>query len=134
MKTTAKSSTGEKRGLPAAALCWMAVCLLMAAAVLVLCHLRPQPPYSFYALRSPSAAVRSLTEYEPAYVPGGDVGVNTATLEELCTVSGIGPTLAQNIIDERQLNGLFHYPEDLLCVRGIGEKTLLKLLPYLNLN
>ncbi len=133
-KNAAMSSTGEKRGWLRRALCWIPAGLFLAAAVLVVCHLKPQPPYPYYALSKPTAAGRTAEAYVPAYIPGGEVGVNSATLEELCTVPGIGPVLAQSIIDERQLNGLFHYPEDLLCVRGIGEKTLLKLLPYLNLN
>ena len=42
-----------------------------------------------------------------------------------------GPVIAQRIIEEREQNGLFHYPEDLMCVPGIGEKTLSRIAPYL---
>ena len=49
------------------------------------------------------------------------------------TVKGIGPKLATAIIDEREQNGAFRYWEDLLCVRGIGEKTLRKLEGQLGL-
>ena len=37
---------------------------------------------------------------------------------------GVGETLAQAILDEREARGPFFYPEDLLSVRGIGEKKL----------
>lgn len=61
----------------------------------------------------------------------GTIDVNTADEELLCTVPGIGPATAQRIIAERELNGPFYYAEDLLNVKGIGEKTLKKLEDYL---
>ena len=57
------------------------------------------------------------------------VNVNTASSEELSSLPGIGAVLAERIIKEREEHGLFHYPEDLLSVSGIGEKTLLKIIP-----
>ena len=52
------------------------------------------------------------------------VNVNTAGLEELDTLPGIGPVKAAAIIAWREENGPFRYPEQLLEVAGIGEKTL----------
>ena len=57
-------------------------------------------------------------------LPDGVIPVNEADLYELTELPGIGETLGQRIIDERETNGYFVYPEDLLAVRGIGEKTL----------
>lgn len=56
------------------------------------------------------------------------VNINTATLEELDSLYGIGPVLAQAIIDYRTEHGLFRKPEDLLNVSGIGPKTLEKII------
>lgn len=54
--------------------------------------------------------------------PNAIVNINTADLDELCTLDGIGPVLAQRIIDFRSHAGGFAYVEELLSVSGIGEK------------
>ncbi|MBM7604768.1 competence protein ComEA [Metabacillus crassostreae] len=55
------------------------------------------------------------------------VNINTATIEELQTLTGIGPAKAEAIMTYREENGLFQSPEDLLEVTGIGEKSYEKL-------
>lgn len=52
------------------------------------------------------------------------VRINYATQEEVETLSGIGPSKAQAIIQYREDHGLFQNAEDLLNISGIGEKTL----------
>jgi competence protein ComEA len=60
----------------------------------------------------------------PTRTGGAVVFVNSATLEELDTLPGIGPALAQAILDYRQANGPFTSLEDLDAVEGIGPGLL----------
>ena len=48
----------------------------------------------------------------------------TLNVKELQALPGIGETLSQLIISERENNGNFYYPEDLTAVKGIGMKKL----------
>lgn len=60
---------------------------------------------------------------------GGPVNLNTAGAAELQELPGVGPTTAQKIITWREENGGFRSVEDLLEIRGIGEKTFAELAP-----
>ena len=61
-------------------------------------------------------------------VAGGSslININTATAEELQTLSGVGEATAAAIIRDREQNGPFASPEDLMRVSGIGEKKFAK--------
>lgn len=52
----------------------------------------------------------------------GKVNINTAGVAELDTLPGVGVSTAQKIIADREANGSFARPEDLMRVAGIGEK------------
>jgi len=54
--------------------------------------------------------------------PAFPLAINTASNEDLCFIKGVGPSLAQKIIDYREKNGNFHTAKDLEKVPGIGAK------------
>jgi competence protein ComEA len=51
------------------------------------------------------------------------ININKASLEELIQLKRIGPKYAKRIIDHREKNGPFKNPQDIMKVKGIGEKT-----------
>ena len=59
------------------------------------------------------------------------ISLNSATAEELDTLPGIGPKMAQAIVEFRERYGNFYSPEDLLQVPGIGPKKLAALKPHI---
>jgi competence protein ComEA len=61
------------------------------------------------------------------------VSVNTASLEELDTIPGIGPTLAEKIINYISLYGPFTSVEEIQNVPGMGKLRYLKIKPYISI-
>ena len=73
----------------------------------------------------------SQSKSRKSAAPAGVVNINTADLAELDTLPGVGPTIAQRIIDYRTANGKFRTIEEIKNVKGIGDKTFEKLKPYI---
>ena len=81
------------------------------------------------------SAVR--TEHRPDGVavltldqPGGKVNINSATESDFENLPGIGPVLAQKIVDYRDQHGPFRSIQDLMKVSGIGQKKFDSLQAY----
>ncbi len=83
---------------------------------------------SFLALGLLFSAVAFAGKKKP---PAKPVNINTATSEELQQVPGIGPATAQKILQMRKSYGPFKSVDDLLAIRGLGQKRLDKMRKYL---
>jgi competence ComEA-like helix-hairpin-helix protein len=66
--------------------------------------------------------------------PAKPIDLNAATIKELEELPGVGPVMAQRIIDARQKSGRFRRVEDLLAIRGISTKRLDALRPYVTVS
>jgi competence protein ComEA len=92
----------------------------------------------FVAILFVAAAAVSSSAQPPApsasspKAPPSVVNLNSATLEQLTSLPGIGPSAAQRILEYRQKNGPFKKIEDLMSVKGIGEKSFLRLKSFLS--
>ncbi len=106
---------------------------LTLAAILVL-NLWIAPPGSGMVLiEAESRAEESSIESLPMPEPPGPVNLNTATLEELDTLPGIGEVIAGRILAYREEHGEFSSIEELMEVEGIGEKTFAELRDHVAL-
>ena len=74
-----------------------------------------------------SSAAAPEASGETAGVATGLVNINAATAEELQALPGVGASTAAAIVEDREANGPFSSPEDLMRVSGIGEKKFAKL-------
>ena len=60
-----------------------------------------------------------------------NLGVRTATAQQLTVLPGVGEKLAARIVEYRQKSGGFKNVQELMNVRGVGEKNFLKLKPQI---
>jgi competence protein ComEA len=94
-------------------------CLVALQAHMVLAQ-EPAPP-----VRPARAAAKAAVS--------GPVNINTASAADLEALPGIGAKTAARIVEYRQKNGPFKKVEELMNVRGVGEKNFLKLKPQLTI-
>lgn len=98
------------------------VCLALAIALTPVYLLTCRNPAPASTRFQPSLREADISPIQLS--TGGTIDPNTADLYELTELPGIGETLARYTVDERETNGPFYYPEDLMQVKGIGSGKL----------
>jgi len=81
--------------------------------------------------KAPAGEAKTVRASKAAPAPTAPVNLNTATQAQLESLPGVGAKAAQRVLDYRKQNGNFKKIEDLMNVKGFGEKTFLKLKPML---
>lgn len=89
------------------------------------------PPEETTGMTSPVTSPAETTV--PAATESGLININTATLAQLDSLPGIGPVIAQRIIDYREQHGPFTSVSQLTLVEGIGEKRLAAIIDLITI-
>ena len=101
--------------------------LMIACVVLIVLHWQNVETVTYYR-----ASIKPETSAEPYAWPSGAVNVNTADFDALQTLEGINRSQIEALLNDREMNGPYDFPEDLLSIKGIGEKTLQKIYDQLD--
>jgi competence protein ComEA len=100
---------------------------IFALVILAITLVAPSSASAGQAAKPAAASKARATASEP-------VNLNAATATQLQTLPGVGASTAQRILDYRQKNGSFKKIEELMNVKGIGEKSFLKLKPLITVS
>jgi competence ComEA-like helix-hairpin-helix protein len=103
------------------------VLLAAAGAALVALHWHDKDTIAYYR-----DSIKPVASAQPYALPGGAVDVNTADFDTLLTLTGINRSQIEALLRDRAENGAYDFPEDLIYVKGIGEKTLEKIYGQLD--
>ena len=85
--------------------------------------------FSALLLMASSVAAQTPAAPPAAVAQKASINLNTATIDQLETLPGIGRKTAERILEQRQKSGGFKKIEELMNVKGIGEKSFLKIKP-----
>ncbi len=88
-------------------------------------------PFTHLALALVLALPLSATPNRAPRAPQRPVNLNQATVTELMQLPRVGQKTAERIVAFRKQHGGFQRPEEVMNVKGIGEKSFAKLRPYL---
>ena len=78
-----------------------------------------------------AAATLSIVGSVEGAPPTGVVNINTATADQLQMLPRVGPALAARIVDFREANGEFRTVDEIVAVKGIGERSFENLEPFI---
>ena len=104
------------------------ITLSICVFILLLDHFLPIP-----AKRTAAGGSTTIVDPSTFHYDAHGIDPNAASVEELCSLPGVGEKTANAFIEEREENGPFIFPEDMLAVRGIGEKKLENIRPLITL-
>ena len=76
----------------------------------------------------------TVTVLAQKQLPAKPIDLNAASVKELQQLPGVGPVTAQRIIEMREKSGRFRRVEDLLAIRGISQKKLEAVKPYVTVS
>lgn len=102
--------------------------LMVIAALLIMLMMREMDNKP--AVVTYQASGRVVTIPELRYLPAESL-LNSGDVAALDELPGIGEVLAGRIIETRERDGLFKFPEDVMTVKGIGEKRFEDIMAYL---
>jgi competence ComEA-like helix-hairpin-helix protein len=91
------------------------------------CPMRRYCAWAFFALTICCVSLAALAQKEPSAKP---LDINTASIEQLQQLPGVGRVIAQAIVDFRERGGPFRRVEELLAIRGISEARFKAIKPY----
>ena len=94
-------------------------------ALLMVCELYHPAFPDLWTASGSGVVVPELTALAP------DSLLNSGSMADLDKLPGIGEVLAGRIIETRERDGLFRYPEDVMSVSGIGEKRFADIMAYM---
>jgi competence protein ComEA len=83
---------------------------------------------------APATAQDKAAKSKPAPAVSTPLNLNTATAADLEALPGVGAATARLIIEHREKNGGFKKIEELMNIKGIGEKSFLKLKPMVTVS
>ena len=106
------------------------VLLLIAAVALM--SVAPHPSAQAASQSAAKAGAKPSRPSKPALT--APININTAGVSELDNLPGIGAKTAARIVEYRQKNGPFKRVEELMNVRGVGEKNFLKLKDHITVS
>jgi competence protein ComEA len=105
------------------------LCLALIFSLSVCFVVAPDNSYAAPKVEKADTSTKSAKDTKKALSKA--ININTADKTMLTELPGVGPATADAILNYRKANGSFKTANDLLNVKGIGEKTLKKMKPFL---